>query len=46
MLMPIASPIEVIMRRTYRHISLRVQLRITHMDVCCGPPIVYVPATI
>ena len=27
-----------------RHVSLRVSLRLTAMDVCCGPPPTRVPA--
>jgi hypothetical protein len=30
--------IHVITRRSIRLISIKVQLRINHMDVCCGPP--------
>jgi hypothetical protein len=31
------------MRHIHRHTSIKVQLRITHMDVCCGPPLIYLP---
>jgi hypothetical protein len=34
----VLSYTEMIVRRTIRLTSIKVQLRITHMDVCCGPP--------
>ncbi len=40
--------VEIVMipRRTHLRISHRVQLRITHMDVCCGPPLVRLLASL
>jgi hypothetical protein len=32
------------MRRTLKKTSIKVQLRINHMDVCCGPPSVFLPS--
>jgi hypothetical protein len=34
---------QVTTRRTLRRTSIKVQLRINHMDVCCGPPSAYSP---
>jgi hypothetical protein len=31
-------------RRTIRRTSIKVQLRINHMDVCCGPPFFFLPS--
>jgi len=35
---------QVTTRRTLRRTSIKVQLRMTFMDVCCGPPLVQLPA--
>lgn len=34
---------QVTARRTIRRTSIKVQLRINHMDVCCGPPGIFHP---
>jgi hypothetical protein len=35
---------QVTTRRTLRRTSIKVQLRMTFMDVCCGPPFVQLAA--